>query len=589
MTRGVTVATLLTLLAAATAWAQSDKEKPLPPVPKATIAVSSTPSGARVYVGSEGGGAGMYHKGVSPVTVTIHTAQEEAPQRYRVTVVLPGYDTYTRVLEVRRGDALQLDASLDPQVKRCYVADGAIVVEAWQGGERKVIAPAGLDFSYERIAWSPSGKHIAYARMGELFTADLSWRRERQVTNIGGEVAGGARSGVWAYESPTWGSDGRRLFSILRSPDQGELMCVPVRLTPADELPGGSGDELAGEGLGLASEGPQVETPQLIGSGFACIDDAQSGGGRRLAAQTSPLFTGPVLYSDLMLIALGPEWTPLPDAPRVTNGAQAAWSPDGTRLVFTCYDPMARTGSLWLADGAGNGAGALFERALARVRTPAWSPDGERLVFLLEESDGARRSCSVWELPLVNPSAAREVWRSSEAGGDSPSARLLGFTPDGREVVLAQGSPDASRIRAVSLQARTVRDVLPMACGAFTYSSGTPAMVYRSLETFRSHLLAALEGLDVGRLSELCLPVLEKNDATGKLVKEVWEDDRAAALAEILRNAGPTGVTTAAQVPYAGSDARFEQVLRLGGAGRQLFLLRSDGRWYVGGFHLGGK
>jgi hypothetical protein len=580
-------------LAPALAWAQADKEKPLPPTPNATITVTSTPVGARVYVGSEGGGAGMFYKGVTPVTVTIHSAQEEAAQRYRVTLTLPEYDSYTRMLEIRKGDALQVDAQMDPRCKRAYVQDGSIIVEGWQGGSRKVIAQAGYRFSWERLAFSPSGRHLAYAQMGELFLGDISWRQERQVTDTAGRAASQGIEGQWVCESPVWAADGRHLACILHSERQSQLLLVPVRVTAPDDLPGGGdGETGTAESLTMLGAGASplatasAGEPFPIGQDFACIDDWRPGSGPKMLAAQTQLFTNAsVPYSSLMLIHLGDDYVPLEGSPALPNAGQAAWSPDGSRLAYTCYDPAMRTSILYLGDGNGNSSVPVVQRASGRIRKPVWSPDGERVAYLLEElADGRREAIHVF--PVSQPEADVEIWTSDGGADDEAAIRLVGFTPDAREVVFTRGAPETALVYGVPADGGKPQLMLTEPAGLFCYSSGLPSTVYRSLSIFRDHLLATLESVDVGRLGDLCLPVLEKVNADGKLVKELWEGDRASALAEILRSVGPSGVANASQVPYAGTDGRFEQVVLLGGSGRKLFLLRSDGRWYVGGFYL---
>ena len=58
---------------------------------------------------------------------------------------------------------------------------------------------------------------------------------------------------------------------------------------------------------------------------------------------------------------------------RSFNAAQAAWSPDGTRIVFA-----GRRGGIFVADAA-----ARVKRVTRRGYAPAWSPDGTRIVFTL--------------------------------------------------------------------------------------------------------------------------------------------------------------------------------------------------------------
>ncbi len=585
------LALVLLGLCACAAWAQSDKEPPGTPVPKATITVTSTPVGARVYVGSEGGGAGMFYKGVTPITVTIESAQEEASQRYRVTLTAPEYDSYTRMLEVRRGDALQVDGQMDPRCKRAYVQEGAIVVEGWDGACRKVVAQVGHRFSWERLSWSPNGRYLAYAQMGELFVADVSWRQDRQVTDVAALAAEQGLDAPWVCESPIWSSDCRHLLSVSHCGVASELVLFPVRMTAPDDLPGGEGGGETGALPALSiidRTGPATAStagpPIRLGREFSCIDDWRPGE-RMLAAETQLYTQTATPYSELMLISLDDDFVPLPTAVRLANAGQASWSPDGSRLVYTYFDPATRASVLCLADGNGNAPVAIAQRSGGRIRRPVWSPDGEAVAYLLAESgDGWEEAIHV--LSVSKPESDAEVWRTEDGADDEGAIRVLGFTPDGGEVVFSRGAPEASLVYGVAIGGGRPRQLLPQPVACLTYSSGLPASLYRSLSVFRDHLLATLDTIDIGRLSDLCLPVLERVDADGKLVKELWEDQRDAALADILRNVGHSGVANASHLPYTGSDGRFEQVVLLGGSGRKLFLSRSDGRWYVGGFYL---
>ena len=60
----------------------------------------------------------------------------------------------------------------------------------------------------------------------------------------------------------------------------------------------------------------------------------------------------------------------------VADGADPAWSADGTRIAFTRYT-TGKGFAVYVANRAGQG-----QRAVVEGSSPAWSPDGKRLAFV---------------------------------------------------------------------------------------------------------------------------------------------------------------------------------------------------------------
>ena len=103
------------------------------------------------------------------------------------------------------------------------------------------------------------------------------------------------------------------------------------------------------------------------------------------------------------------------------------WSPDGTRIAFSCYS---------------NGRGQIFVMgadgsALANVssnahcdRSPAWSPDGKRIAFV-SDRDGD------WEIYVMNADGSAQARLTSSPGVDdnpvwSPSCTRIAFESNRR-------------------------------------------------------------------------------------------------------------------------------------------------------------
>lgn len=66
---------------------------------------------------------------------------------------------------------------------------------------------------------------------------------------------------------------------------------------------------------------------------------------------------------------------------------QAAWSPDGSRILFATAR-LQEHGALWTVAPDGSGLTKLFEDPDGRYPlTPTWSPDGSRILFALNETN----------------------------------------------------------------------------------------------------------------------------------------------------------------------------------------------------------
>ncbi|MBP7561529.1 MAG: PD40 domain-containing protein [Armatimonadetes bacterium] len=552
--------------------ALAQDEEPARQAPdEAQLVITTEPPGATIYVGSEGGGTGMHLKGISPATVPIHSAIGEAAHRYRVTLALPGHDSYSRVVELLEGDVLNIDVTLDPRDKVAYVLEDTLYVEGVADGTRRALTTITSEFSWDRLSWSPDGRFLAYAEGGEIVVIDIARNRRRRITDLNAIALNMGLEGPFVCASPVWGHDGRHIVFVAYGPQDTQLLAVPVRKTPDEDLPGGPGADLPGF---AADAGDDLAVPMLIGNHYASISAAHP---------TERIIAAEDEVSRLLLIRLGADLLPLLDPPIIPASGQASWSPDGSRLVFSSVQQGSSV--LYLADGLGNAPAPLIVTGEARARRPIWSYDGERIAFILQNSSAPGTPDEIHVVPVAEPSLDQVIYRGRSSGFHEDAVSLLGFTPDGERIVLSLGPRRSPSVYTVPVTGGEP-ELLMEGAALLTYSGGDDRALYRSLSRFLSDLGRALEGGDLGRMGDLCLPVLERVTTDGVMIQEQWEGERAAALSDILRAAGPSGVERATSVPYAGEDGRFEMVYILGGAGRKLFLSRSDGRWYVAGYHM---
>lgn len=77
------------------------------------------------------------------------------------------------------------------------------------------------------------------------------------------------------------------------------------------------------------------------------------------------------------------------------NGAEPAWSPDGTRIAFTsfrddfgrtCFHECSTSGEIYVLDVERGEAERLTESE-ADDRSPEWSADGRQIVFVSDRSN----------------------------------------------------------------------------------------------------------------------------------------------------------------------------------------------------------
>jgi len=206
------------------------------------------------------------------------------------------------------------------------------VVRPDGSGLRRLTGPSGaVDPS-----WSPDGSRIAFAYPTSIATTGAHGGSIRRI------VAGTQK---W-YMNPSWSADGRQLvytrtsYGIYIVGSKGGASRVLVK---------------GGDYLGTSSQAwsPDGKTIAYWNAGDIDVINADGTGARTL----------------------------------LSCGCGApAWSPDGSKLAFSCYSCSGRPGIV-VANADGSGVHVLVANSegdlggYPDLEAPAWSPDGSRLVF----------------------------------------------------------------------------------------------------------------------------------------------------------------------------------------------------------------
>jgi Tol biopolymer transport system component len=133
--------------------------------------------------------------------------------------------------------------------------------------------------------------------------------------------------------------------------------------------------------------------------------------------------------------------TPAPE----TYPFEAHWSPDGRRFVFTGACPDTQHFELCLVDEDGTGLRPLSmgpgHVAPVGDSSPAWSPDGSKIVFSRRQDRSGPR-----DLYIVGADGTGEVRLTSDPGDESQAA----WSPDGQTIayIAREGTEQLRVIKA---------------------------------------------------------------------------------------------------------------------------------------------
>jgi len=204
------------------------------------------------------------------------------------------------------------------------------------------------------------------------------------------------------------------------------------------------------DGLPLLSDGSRVLFTEAVADAFT-IAQVSSAGGDTVLIPTP--FKNPLLFAispnraELLIGSLDPPagemplWVlPLPGgAPRRQGDLRAhdaAWSPDGTKIVY------ANGQDLYLCNSDGSSSSKLATLT-AKAWWPRWSPDGRRLRFTLGKPDAG--PTSLWEV-AVDGGRLRPLL----PGWNDPAGECCGnWTGDGKYFVFSSSRGGTSNIWAI--------------------------------------------------------------------------------------------------------------------------------------------
>jgi len=287
--------------------------------------------------------------------------------------------------------------------------------------------------------WSADGTQLAFSRFSETGTSSI------YVASADGTDA---RLLVGDAASPAWSPDGTRLAYLNTDPFGGGSALTIVDIATGDSVElaeGATGPRWSPDGTRIAFISADLKTVEPIEMTPAELRIVNAdGSGLRTLAEAAPF------------------------APAAT------WSPDGTLLAFTALseganggDPLSQPTVIRVYDLASGELRTVAVVDGASATEPAWSPDGSRLVFSLSSTGMFQTTASLGLVAAGGGEIERigtlddgyymsPIWSPDRASiaavrsvGLEVSSSLVAFRLDGSgEVVLATGVVHAAAWRA---------------------------------------------------------------------------------------------------------------------------------------------
>ena len=248
----------------------------------------------------------------------------------------------------------------------------------------------------------------------------------------------------------------------------GTTAVVVVVVIVLGSIGGGQAGERSGGRIAVVARGPAGGDSEIFlvnadGTGLTNLSDNPgsdayphwSPDGAELVFES--LRKGNFHVQVYLVKADGTGLTPLTDDPG-TDAFQAAWSPDGSRIVFVrarrAYhaDPQ----EIWLMNADGSGQMRL---SVGDSRGPVWSPDGASIAFSLFEPLAAQSWPEGMSTYVVDADGAG-ITQLTDHG--SP----LSWSPDGEPIAIDVMCNGPSTIRSMASLASTRELNRAMSAGA---------------------------------------------------------------------------------------------------------------------------
>jgi hypothetical protein len=250
------------------------------------------------------------------------------------------------------------------------------------------------------VTWSPDGKRLAFTRStgaltADVFVADANGSHLRNLTRASAQYS-------WA---PDWSPDGQRIVFVASDPDVEQL--VTIRPDGSDRRPV-----------------PGTET-----------DSNGQLSGPRWAPDGSLI--GYTRYGDIRVVH--PDGSD--DRVLVPNAVSLAWAPDGRRIAFS------RDGDLAFANSDGSEIAVITHTRDAYETLAAFSPDGSKLVYTSLDSAprGVQGPGDHTYLTDADGGHRRELHGIRGVGGGGPAWRPAAPPIQGRPCAI-RGTRHADRL-----------------------------------------------------------------------------------------------------------------------------------------------